>query len=396
MMVFFKNFGCKVNQSEVDSLMRPFCGAISDTPDCADIAVVNTCAVTEGAERECLKYLLKLKRDNPALTVIAAGCLMSLRTEELSGHGIILSPVSQVGKLLKEVSSGFTTDQEIKDKNDFQSGHKKTRAFLKIQDGCNRYCSYCIIPFLRGTPVSRPAAEVVGEAEELINSGYKELVITGINLGLYDNLPNLLKRLSNLDVKEEYRLRLSSLHLDTLPTALDAALASERVAPHFHISLQSGAKRILSLMGRSYTPGDFIKWVELIRKNFPIAGIGADIITAFPSETDKEFQETYALLSDSDIDYLHVFPYSPRLKTKAADMSGRIGEKIKKERVARLRGLGSALRSRGIKRLLGHTVTVLTEGRFQGHSENYYLIRTPAAAPNQFIRLTVQENSIIL
>jgi threonylcarbamoyladenosine tRNA methylthiotransferase MtaB len=390
MKIYFKNFGCKVNQSELDALIRyadRISADIADEPRNASVAVVNTCAVTEPAEKECLKYLLKLKRDIPTLMVIAVGCLRGLRGEELARKGIILSSPPEASKLLLTLSDGGKTERN-------ENLHKKTRAFLKIQDGCNRYCSYCIIPYLRGTPASRPAGEVVREAEEFIESGYKELVITGINLGLYRNLPHLLHRLSTLD--GEYRLRLSSLHLDTLPTALNAALSSGRIVPHFHISLQSGSRRILSLMGRTYEPEEFIRAAEKIRLNFPLAGIGADIITAFPSETEEEFQETYSLLEASGIDYLHVFPYSPRAKTEAAALEGRITGNIKKERVRRLRALGEQLRRNGAKRMLGHSVTVLTEDGGQGHSENYYLIRTPNAYANQFVRLTVKENDIIL
>jgi threonylcarbamoyladenosine tRNA methylthiotransferase MtaB len=390
MNIFFKNFGCKVNQSEVDTLTRAAPVSIAGKPEDADIAVVNTCAVTGGAEKECLKFLLKLKRDNPALTVIAAGCIRSLRGAELTAAGIILSPISEVGKILRETAG----NADIKEESSRESANKKTRAFLKIQDGCDKYCSYCVIPYLRGSPESRAAAEIIWEAKGLIAMGYKELVITGINIALYNDLPALLKSLSNLE--GEYRLRLSSLHLETVPTALSAALSYSRVVPHFHISLQSGSRRILSLMGRDYEPEDFIKSVELIRAGFPLAGIGADIITAFPSETEEEFQQTYSLLSASGIDYLHVFPYSPRAKTVAASMCGGIESNVKKERVRRLRALGAELRRKGAERLIGRTVTVLTEDGFQGHSENYYLIRTPTYPPNHFIKVKVEENDIIL
>jgi threonylcarbamoyladenosine tRNA methylthiotransferase MtaB len=393
MNIFFKNFGCKVNQSEVDTLIRgtaAISANITDKPDNADAAVVNTCAVTGGAEKECLKFLLKLKRDNPALIVIAAGCIRSLRGEELAGEGIILSPISEVGKILRGISENF----DIKGEPPKQTANKKTRAFIKIQDGCDRYCSYCIIPYLRGSPQSRPADEIIGEARALVAAGYKELVITGINIALYEGLPALLERASNLD--GEYRLRLSSLHLDTVQAAVSAAISNNRVVAHFHISLQSGSKRILSLMGRDYEPEEFTKAVNLIRDSFPFAGIGADIITAFPSETEEEFQQTYALLSASGIDYLHVFPYSPRAGTRAAALPGSIESAVKKERVRRLRALGAELRQKGAERLIGRTVTVLTEDGFQGHSENYYLIRTPAHPPNRFVKLTVGEKDVIL
>jgi threonylcarbamoyladenosine tRNA methylthiotransferase MtaB len=393
MRIFFKNFGCKVNQSELDSLNRSLCANAMTAPENADIAIVNTCAVTEGAEKECLKYLLRLKRDNPALKVIAAGCLISLREEELAARDIIYAPVSEVQELLHRLSAEFRSYSS--DENIAQHAGSKTRAFLKIQDGCNRYCSYCIIPYLRGRPVSRSSDEITAEAQNLISAGYKELVVTGINIGLYDGLPKLLQRLASLE--GEYRIRLSSLHLDTVPAALEAASASDRIVPHFHISLQSGSRRILSLMGRNYTPENFIETVFLIRSNFPYAGIGADIITAFPSETDEEFMETYSLLGSSGMDYLHVFPYSPRVKTKAAELSGRINPAVRKERVRLLRELGKELRHSGAKRLSGQKVTVLTETGGKGYSENYYLIRTPAAqTPNVFITLTAQNNDFIL
>jgi threonylcarbamoyladenosine tRNA methylthiotransferase MtaB len=392
MKIFFKSFGCKVNQSEIDTLMRSAGGVwdIVGRPGDAVAAVVNTCAVTAAAEKESLKYLLKLKRDNPSLTVIAAGCIRALRERELLEQGIILSPVSGVSKLLAE----FSAAAEDKTTRVSRTTRKKTRAFIKIQDGCDRYCSYCVIPYLRGVPVSRAEDDIINEASGLIAEGYKELVITGINIALFNGLADLLNRLSNLE--GEYRLRLSSLHLDTVQTALEAALSSRKLVPHFHISLQSGSGRILSLMGRSYEPEDFIRWAEIIRLNFPFAGIGADVITAFPTETEDEFLETYNLLANSGIDYLHIFPYSPRLGTKAAYMPGRIDENIKKERVGRLRTLGWKLRRSGAERLSGQTVTVLTEEGGRGHSENYYLIRTTESSPNRFVNLTVSSDDIIL
>jgi threonylcarbamoyladenosine tRNA methylthiotransferase MtaB len=393
MRIFFKNFGCKVNQSELDSLGRSLCAdTFTSAPEDADITVVNTCAVTEGAEKECLKYLLRLKRNRPALKVIAAGCLTGLRGGELAARDIIYAPISEVPGLLNRLSAEFRASAPAEA---FQYAGSKTRAFLKIQDGCDRYCSYCVIPYLRGGPVSRSSGEITAEAQNLIGAGYKELVVTGINIGLYDGLPELLKRLANLE--GEYRLRLSSLHLDTVPAALEAASASDRIVPHFHISLQSGSRRILSLMGRNYAPENFIETVSLIRSNFPYAGIGADIITAFPGETDEEFLETYKLLAASGMDYLHVFPYSPRTKTKAAELSGRVNPKVKKERVRLLRELGKELRQSGAERLSGRRVTVLTETGGKGYSENYYLIRTPSAqTPNTFINLTAQKSDFIL
>jgi threonylcarbamoyladenosine tRNA methylthiotransferase MtaB len=339
-----------------------------------------------------LKYLLRLKRNRPVLKVIAAGCLTALRGRELAARDIIYAPISEVPGLLLRLSAEFQGGAQAET---FQYAVSKTRAFLKIQDGCDRYCSYCVIPYLRGGPVSRASDEITAEAQNLIGAGYKELVVTGINIGLYDGLPGLLKRLANLD--GEYRLRLSSLHLDTVPAALEAASASGRIVPHFHISLQSGSQRILSLMGRNYAPENFVETLSLIRSNFPYAGIGADIITAFPSETDEEFLETYNLLAASGMDYLHVFPYSPRTRTKAAELSGRVNPEIKKERVRLLRELGKELRHSGAERLSGQRVTVLTETGGKGYSENYYLIRTPSAqTPNTFINLTTQKSDFIL
>ncbi len=441
MRVAFVAFGCKVNQAEVDKLVSGLAGLsaeyVKNTGN-ADIAVVNTCAVTEKAQKDGERYLKQLKEHNPDLSVIATGCLAELLKDRLNGSGVdvvvsntdkdsILNIIRAAAKKIMSTESDkaenatglpippggrgeeATTNRRVLTEPEKIKGAygRRTRAFVKIQDGCDSFCAYCIIPSLRGAPSSTDAGAVCDEITALVAAGYKEIVLTGIHIGMYGKdkdeevaLTGLLKRL--LEIKGDFRIRLSSLEVPEITAELLSLAAGSggRICPHFHISLQSGSAAVLSKMGRKYAPEDFIAAVENIRKAMPDACIGADVITGFPGESDRFFDETAVLLERAGLNYLHVFPYSKRPGTPAAEMQGQVPGAVKKERADRLRRLGEEFRAKSASAMKGKCVRVLAERGGKGHSDNFYMVRLPAGVPvNTFATVTVtgcDENNILI
>jgi threonylcarbamoyladenosine tRNA methylthiotransferase MtaB len=237
--------------------------------------------------------------------------------------------------------------------------------------------------------VSVPLEDVIAQVHQLLDNGYKEIVLTGIHIGLYESgLVNLLKNL--VKIEGEFRLRLTSLYVQDITEPLVNLMAEypDKICPHVHISLQSGSAKILAAMGRSYTPDDFLKAVELLRGKIPLVNIGADLIVGFPDESDEDFTDTMQLLEDIELDYLHIFPYSTRPGTPAADMAGQIDEKTKQARANMARKLDLQLREAGNARLKGKTLRVLSEKGDKGHADNYYMVELPKGTPvNEFVEV---------
>jgi threonylcarbamoyladenosine tRNA methylthiotransferase MtaB len=279
---------------------------------------------------------------------------------------------------------------------DYRRTGTRTRKFVKIQDGCDAFCTYCIIPYLRGKPVSVPVEDVLAEVKGSVSAGFKEIVLTGIHIGLYKPLDVLLDSISLLD--GEYRIRLSSLNVDEVDRVLSMISGKDKICPHFHISLQSGSEHILRLMGRKYTTREFINATCNIRKVYPHAGIGIDIITGFPGEQEIHFLETVKLLEDvaGSLDYIHIFPYSPRQGTAAAAMDDQIRGEIKKRRAKALKEIDSRIRLHAMQRMIGQTVIALTEGNGKAHTENYHkIILDKGMPPNQFVKVTLTSGHFI-
>jgi threonylcarbamoyladenosine tRNA methylthiotransferase MtaB len=404
--VAFTTFGCKVNQAETDALaakLAEYGAELAKRPEEADILIVNTCAVTENAQREGEKYLLRLKRRFSALKIVATGCTAELRRDELLEHGADI--------VIPNASKNDTLDIVLQKALPVTDSVEKlhTRAFLKIQDGCDCFCTYCIIPSLRGAPVSVPLEDVIAEVRRLVHVGYKEIILTGIHIGLYGvgcqtsdqreristmelqhgrTLVHLLENLVKLE--GEFRLRLTSLYVQDLTEPLINLLAEypDRLCPHVHISLQSGSAKILAAMGRKYTPEEFVSATERLRKKLPLVNIGADLIVGFPGESDEDFVDTVELLERACLDYLHVFPYSMRPGTPAADFSGQISDKVKQARVNIARELDLRFRKAGAARLKGKTLRVLSEKGGKGHADNYYMVELPPdTPPNEFMEV---------
>ncbi len=378
--VAFHTLGCKLNFTETASLARQFASRGYDIVGIdkpADVVVLNTCSVTERADRECRQLVRRALRHSPNAYVIVVGCYAQLRPETLAsidGVDLVLgatekfeifhhadwrkksnarvhvSPIEDATMVLPASSGGFAD---------------RTRAFLKIQDGCDYTCSFCTIPLARGLSRSVPLADVFREARVLVADGYKEIVLTGVNVGDYgknlgSSLLETLKRMSELEGLK--RIRVSSVEPNLVTDdLLKFWVDSPVVCKHFHIPLQSGSDVILAGMRRRYQTLWYADRLAAIKSALPHAGIGADVIVGFPGETDALFEETYAFLVEQPLSYLHVFSYSERSNTPAPALAGKISPERKAERSERLRMLSRKKRRLFHESLVGKTLKVLFE-----------------------------------
>ncbi|MGB9879983.1 MAG: tRNA (N(6)-L-threonylcarbamoyladenosine(37)-C(2))-methylthiotransferase MtaB, partial [Anaerolineae bacterium] len=383
--VAFCTVGCRVNQCETAEMQAAlakdgFCPV--DWNQSADVRVINTCAVTARSEHDCRRQIRQAKRLDPDCLVVVVGCYAQINSDVLAAMPEVdlvlgnidkfrlsehlakkLAPGKQSGgeesRRDKLVSVTPYSERQLFESEEFAciSGH--TRAFLRIQTGCNSRCSYCVVPYARGPARSMSREEVIRRVEFLTASGYREVVLTGIDLGSWGkdsgdgHLSDLLLDLLRCTSVE--RLRLSSVEPLEVTESLLAAIesAGERVAHHFHVPLQSGADVVLARMNRPYRATEYLAIVQQIAARFPDAAIGADVIVGFPGETEEQFAETLALVKESPLTYLHVFAYSDRPGTAAATMHPKIPPEIIQERSKRLRQLGESKRVEFRRRQLG-------------------------------------------
>ncbi|MDI1472504.1 tRNA (N(6)-L-threonylcarbamoyladenosine(37)-C(2))-methylthiotransferase MtaB [Thermodesulfovibrio sp. 1176] len=372
MKICLITYGCKVNQAESqkwERILNAYGYEITDEKDKADFWIINTCAVTHKAEIQSRQIINKAKK--LGIKTFVTGCYVNL-TENLDGGNIKFIPNCNKDLII----NNFSRINESK--NLKISRH---RAIIKIQDGCNNYCSYCIVPYLRGKPKSIPPEEILEEINLYESMGIKEIILSGINLGLYGidfsekriNLKQLLKQI--LKKTSIYRIRLSSIEINHIDEEFLDIIDNKRICKHLHIPLQHGSDRILKLMNRPYNTELYLRKFEEIIKRFPNISIGTDVIIGFPSEKDYDFIETLKIIEDLSFSYLHVFPYSRRPFTKASKMSEQVHEQIKKERVSILNELASRKRNKYLKNFIGKIVEVIVESRknnlFSGTSDNY-------------------------
>lgn len=400
--VSLHTLGCKLNFSETSTIGKEFLKngySIVDFDSKADIYVFNTCTVTENAERECRQLVRRALRNNPDAFVIVTGCYAQLRPEEIAKiEGVdavlgsnekfkIFSVLDDFTK--KELSCIYVSPPE--DLNQFGKAHStdadsRTRAFLKIQDGCDYKCSFCTIPLARGKSRSMNPDEVINEFKSLINEGYKEIILTGVNVGDYGknvstDLYNLLLRL--IEVEGDFRIRISSIEPNLLSDEIiELTALSDKMCKHFHIPLQSGSPEILRLMQRRYTVGEYKSVVEKVVSKIPECGIGIDVIVGFPGETEKHFNETYKFLTELPFSYLHVFTYSERPNTKAITLTGRVDKNDRKRRNNMLRILSDKKKHAFYSSLIDSELEVLFEsendnGLIKGFSSNYVRVALP-------------------
>jgi len=354
--VAFQTFGCKLNFAETSTIAKTF----SDNGyekvnknDKADIYVINSCTVTANAEKRCKDAVKKAKKLNPDAQIAMVGCFAQLRSEELQTNKDIDFILGNHEKFklrerIEESESGcFTSNEDILKVEDYSPAYNsddRTRTFLKIQDGCDYYCTYCAIPFARGKSRSDTIKNTIKQANEIAELGQKEIILTGVNIGTFGEKNNesfllLLKALEQVNGIE--RIRISSIEPNLLTDdIIELVSKSEKILPHFHIPLQSGSDEMLKLMKRKYKRDVFAQRIHKIKRIMPLACIAADVIIGSPGETEALFNETYNFINDLDISYLHVFTYSDRPEAMANKMPNKVAPKAKKERSIRLHDLG--------------------------------------------------------
>jgi MiaB-like protein len=411
--VAFHTLGCKVNIYETEAmqeLMQKAGYSIVDFDDKADIYVVNTCSVTNMADRKSRQMLHKAKKDNPDAVIVAVGCYVqaaakSIKQDEKIDIIIGNNMKNKIADIINDyyehqdpntvdISGDFVLDiSKIKEYEEFRVlKHKEhTRAFIKIQDGCNQFCSYCIIPYTRGRVRSRSIEEIEKEVRDLVNAGYKEVILTGIHISSYGldfedriQLIELVEKVAAIEGVK--RLRISSLEPRIITEEFVERLAKlNNFCPHFHLSLQSGSDNTLKAMSRRYDVSEFKEGVRLIRKYFNMPALTTDIIAGFPGETEDDFTESLEYIRDIGFFELHVFPYSKREGTKAASMKETLSNKDKTRRVNLLLSMQEPIRRKFLEEKIGKEVEVLIESEFEhenkryvlGHSKEYIKVALP-------------------
>ena len=438
--IAFITLGCKVNQYDTQvmrEIARQSGYEVVSESETADIYVVNTCTVTHASDRKARRTIRKTKRLHPNAKILVTGCYAdsdSKKIEEIEGVTLVF------GNREKKCLVEYLRRLGELDNNDFSTSYPpfhggippapftkgggittfdgQTRALVKIQDGCNTFCTYCIVPYVRGRMASRPIDDIIQEVEALAQNGYKEIVITGVHLGAYGKdinnsvtIADVLDQIHPIDGIE--RIRLSSIEpMDMFATLsglrskppddlIERVAQLPKCAPHFHLPLQSGNNEILKRMGRRYTVEEYARLVEKLRATFPDVGITTDIMVGFPSETDAQFNDTYNFINKIAFSRLHVFRYSPRRGTPAVRYPGRIPQDVSAARSEAVRELGHRLAKEFHTKMLGKVMKVLVEDSREGKDNllagftgNY--IRVLVDVPNTMINRMIQVRLIEL
>lgn len=436
--VALHNLGCKVNSYEIDvmqQMLQKNGYQIVEFEQKADIYIVNTCSVTSIADRKSRQMLHKAKKNNPDSIVVAVGCYVQTGTEDiLKDEGIDLAIGNNKKKDLVNILEQFlrekgmhTEDKTLHDTTIIDINHTKeyeemtleqtaehTRAYIKIQDGCNQFCTYCIIPYARGRVRSRKKEDIIKEIEGLVKRGYKEVVLTGIHISSYGTdfgQAGLLDLVQSIqEIEGLHRIRLGSLEPRIVTEEFAKGLSElSKVCPHFHLSLQSGSLNTLKRMNRHYTPGEYLKGVEELRKAFVNPAITTDVIVGFPGETEEEFEETKEFLENIRLYEMHIFKYSIRKGTIAAKMPDQVPDQIKAERSDILLEMEEKLSREYREIYIGQEVAVLFEEEKEilgesyqiGHTSQYVKVayKTDKNLSNQIVSGTVTRlltNDILL
>ncbi|MCM8780694.1 MAG: tRNA (N(6)-L-threonylcarbamoyladenosine(37)-C(2))-methylthiotransferase MtaB [Candidatus Omnitrophica bacterium] len=412
--VKFFTLGCKVNQYDTQFIREQFLrSGFKEVNNgwSADVYVINTCTVTHKADRDSLSLIRKAKRENPKGEIIVTGCLTELDSEKIKKINLesVIIKNNEKPRILERL---FSSDIQSSNGSDMQTvniisyfaGH--SRAFLKIQDGCNNFCSYCKVPLVRSVLYSKPIEEVVKEAQSLVRSGYREIVICGICLGLYGKgsvssveLVDVIERLENIDGL--YRLRLSSIEPQHLTDRLIEKVAhSKKICRHLHIPLQSGDDGILKKMNRKYTSQDYRNLITKLKGCIPQIAITTDVMVGFPGETPQAFENTINLVKEILPLRVHVFTYSKRPGTLAAGFNQSLNQKELKERILYLRKIAQSCSFKFKKQFLGKEMEVLLEGDCKAHPEflegltdNYIkvLVKDSSASKGQIIKVRLNQ-----
>jgi threonylcarbamoyladenosine tRNA methylthiotransferase MtaB len=407
--VAFHTLGCKLNFSETSTLSRHLEaeGFVKrEFEEAADVYVINTCSVTDNADKECRQLVRRIQRRAPESLVVITGCYAQLKPKEISeipGVDLVLGAAEKfnIGSHLRDLTKGDSTRISSCDIDAVTGFHAswsvndRTRTFLKVQDGCDYTCSFCTIPMARGKSRSDSIENVVGHALSLAESGVREIVLTGVNLGDFgkgpdgnrineENFYDLIVELDKIEGIDRYRI--SSIEPNLLtPEIISFVAGSKRFMPHFHIPLQSGSNEILGRMRRRYRRELYAERVAMVKELMPHCAIGVDVIVGFPSETDAHFRETFDFLHSLDVSYLHVFTYSERAETRALEIEPVVPVNIRHERNKTLRNLSYLKLQHFTEQHRGATRPVLFEahekgGMMEGYTDNYIRISTPYRA----------------
>lgn len=400
--VAFYTLGCKVNQYETEAMLEMFKEDGYEqvgSEDYADVYVINTCTVTHMSDRKSRQYIRRMKKKNPDAIIAVVGCYSQVSPEEIleieevnlvMGTNERRTIVDEIKKL--EVVEGnkkaSTVDDIMKvrafEEIEISQSNGRTRAFMKIQDGCDRFCTYCIIPYARGGKVrSRHMESIVNEAKTLAENGYEEVVLTGIHVASYGkdlkeentNLLDVIKRINEIDGIK--RIRTSSVEpILFTDEFVNEVSKMEKVMPHYHLSLQSGCDDTLKRMNRRYTTEEYKTIVDKLRREIPNVAITTDVIVGFPGETEEEFEQTYNFLKEIELNQMHIFKYSPRKGTKAADMENQVSPQVKHDRSEKLLQLNKENFEKFASKMLGKELEVLFEqkvgeNKYEGLTPNY-------------------------
>lgn len=417
MKVAFYTLGCKVNQYDTQMMTEKFTDAgysVCDFDSIADIYVINTCTVTQVSDKKSRNIVSRARRLNENAVIIVCGCFSQVASEEvekIDGVDIVLGTsnrcdvVEYTERFLK--TGVRITDVERKDdlsKESISSFSEKTRAIIKIEDGCRNFCSYCLIPFARGKIISKELTQVIKEAKAVAENGYKEVVLTGIHLSSYGidldgiDLADAINAVAEIESIE--RIRLGSLEPRVITEAfLDKLAGNNKLCPSFHLSLQSGCDKTLKAMNRKYCADEYEKSVKLLRKRYPDCAITTDVIVGFPDETEKDFDESLQFVKKIAFAKVHIFPYSKRKGTKAAQMQNQITKSVKQEREKKLSDVEYESRLSFTSKMIGSTQKVLVEqcieGECTGFTENYIKVhfKGDSTLINQITEVTVTDSN---
>ncbi len=408
MRVAFRTLGCKVNQVESEQLKEEFMRRGFEVVDYrreADVYIINTCTVTHTSDRKSRSAIRRAIRQNPEAVTAAVGCLAQVNPEQLAAiegidlvvgndqkenlPGIIEDYLASPSDVVKVYQDSFDSTSGLKTVN-YSRPHQRTRGFIKIQDGCENNCSYCIVPQARGPVRSKKPQQVLAEIQIMLELGYREMVLTGIHTGLYGydipdwDLSRLIKEIFE-QIKGEYRIRLSSIEpLEVSPSLIEILATESKLCRHLHIPLQSGSDEILKEMNRKYNRNYYKELLQGISEQVPQIALTTDIMVGFPGEREKDFRQSVELLQELAVYDLHVFPYSLRQGTAAAEMAGQVEERDKHRRSQLLIELGKEKKKSFINKMNGSEVQVLIEKKtgpnlYQGLSDNYLSVEVHSA-----------------
>ena len=408
-------FGCKVNSYESEFMKELLINhgyTYNEDEKTSDIVIVNTCSVTNTADNKCKKTIRGIRRDNSDTILVVCGCTAENHREELNDLDIdILIGNKDKSKIVEMIEEYRNTNKkyikfyegrlkEFEDMN-VESFSDLTRAYVKIQDGCNNYCAYCIIPYVRGNIRSKKFDEAVEEIKTLVSKGHKEIVFTGINTGAYGketglyDLTDLIREISKIDELE--RIRVSSIEITEINDKFIEEMGrNPKLCAHLHVSLQSGSERVLQIMNRKYTKAEYLEKINKLKKARPEINLTTDVIVGFPTETEEEFNECVEYCKIVGFSKIHVFPYSKREGTKAASMDGHLPNSIKKERARRLIEIDNDLQLDYNKKFINEKVSVLIEeivdGKSIGHTQNFLKVEIEEGLePNTVVDVIVKE-----